>query len=78
MLDHGGARLRTPGDGAQASIRDSLLDQGRIAAAAKKFFDGLNYSNQRRLVTPIEAIKSPEARERRIAKTVEQLSEGRA
>jgi hypothetical protein len=47
-------------------------------AGAKKFFDGLNYSNKRRLVTAIEAIKSPEVRERRIGKTVEQLSEGRA
>ena len=47
-------------------------------ASAKKFFDGLNYSNKRRLVTAIETIKSPEARERRIGKTVEQLSEGRA
>ena len=47
-------------------------------AGAKKFFDGLNYSNKRRLVTAIETIKSPEARERRIGKTVEQLSEGRA
>jgi hypothetical protein len=47
-------------------------------AGAKKFFDGLTYSNKRRLVLAIEAIKSPEARERRIAKTVEQLGEGRA
>lgn len=47
-------------------------------AGAKKFFDGLNYSNKRRLVTAIETIKSREARQRRIGKTVELLSEGRA
>lgn len=47
-------------------------------AGAKKFFEGLNYSNRRRLVMAIEALKSPEARERRIGKTVEQLGEGRA
>jgi hypothetical protein len=47
-------------------------------AGAKKFFEGLNYSSRRRLVMAIEALKSPEARERRIGKTVEQLGEGRA
>ena len=45
---------------------------------AKRFFDGLTYSNKRRLVTAIEAIKSPETRQRRIAKTIDQLKEGRA
>jgi uncharacterized protein YdeI (YjbR/CyaY-like superfamily) len=42
------------------------------------FFDRLNYSNKRRLVIPIEAAKAAETRERRIAKTVEQLRAGRA
>jgi hypothetical protein len=45
---------------------------------AKQFFETLNYSTKRRLVMAIETIKSPEARLRRIEKTVEQLSEGRA
>src|ERR1700693_1899343 len=44
---------------------------------AKRLFDTLTYSNKRRLVIAIEAIKSPEVRERRIGKTVEQLREGR-
>ncbi len=44
---------------------------------AKQFFESVNYSNKRRLVTAIEAIKSPEARHRRIEKTIEQLREGR-
>jgi len=44
---------------------------------AKTFFDGLSYSNKRRLVSNIEGAKTAETRERRIAKTVEQLSEGR-
>ena len=48
------------------------------SAGAKKFFDGLNYSNKRRLVEPIQAIKSAEARVRRIAKTIERLGEGKA
>jgi len=47
-------------------------------ADAKRSFDGLTYSNKRRLVISIEAIKSPETRQRRIAKTIDQLKEGRA
>lgn len=62
----------------EVAIPPDLASALARAAGAKKFFDGLNYSNQRRLVIAIEAIKSPEARERRIGKTVEQLSEGRA
>jgi Bacteriocin-protection, YdeI or OmpD-Associated/Domain of unknown function (DUF1905) len=45
---------------------------------AKRFFDGLTYSNRRRLVIAIEAIKSPETRQRRIEKTIDQLKDGRA
>jgi len=58
-----------PPDFAAALARD---------ARAKTFFDRLNYSNKRRLVIPIEAAKAAETRERRIAKTVEQLRAGRA
>jgi hypothetical protein len=47
-------------------------------ADAKRFFEALTYSNKRRLVTAIETIKSPETRQRRIAKTIDQLKEGRA
>jgi hypothetical protein len=68
-LDTEPREVSIPPDLAAALARD---------ARAKKFFDGLNYSNKRRLVIPIEATKSPETRERRIAKTVEQLREGRA
>lgn len=50
----------------------------RTNADAKRSFDGLTYSNKRRLVIAIEAIKSPETRQRRIAKTIDQLKEGRA
>jgi uncharacterized protein YdeI (YjbR/CyaY-like superfamily) len=47
-------------------------------ADARRSFEGLTYSNKRRLVTAIEAIKSPETRQRRIEKTIDQLKEGRA
>jgi hypothetical protein len=50
----------------------------RSNADAKRSFDGLTYSNRRRLVIAIEAIKSPETRQRRIAKTIDQLKDGRA
>jgi len=46
-------------------------------ARSKSFFDGLSYSNKRRLVIPIEDAKAADTRERRLAKTVDQLSEGR-
>jgi uncharacterized protein YdeI (YjbR/CyaY-like superfamily) len=47
-------------------------------ADAKRSLAALTYSNQRRLVSAIEAIKSPETRQRRIEKTIDQLKEGRA
>lgn len=58
-----------PPDFAQALARN---------AKATKFFEGLNYSNKRRLVEPIGAIKGAETRQRRIEKTVDMLSEGKS
>ena len=46
-------------------------------AAARRFFDGLSYSNQRRFVDSIEGAKTAKTRERRIAKSVESLGQGR-
>lgn len=45
---------------------------------ARRFFDGLSYSNRRRFVLAIEDAKTEETRRRRIKKTVERLHEGRA
>ena len=45
--------------------------------AAARFFDGLSYSNRLRFVLSVEAARTPETRERRIAKAVETLREGR-
>jgi Bacteriocin-protection, YdeI or OmpD-Associated/Domain of unknown function (DUF1905) len=47
-------------------------------AAAKAFFEGLNYSNRRRIVTPIDEARTPELRERRIAAAVIRLRESRS
>lgn len=43
------------------------------APAARAAFDRLSYSNKRRLVIPIEAIKSAEVRARRVQRTVAEL-----
>jgi hypothetical protein len=45
---------------------------------ARKFFEGLSYSNKRRFVLSIEGAKTPETRQRRIEKAVNQLREGRS
>jgi hypothetical protein len=46
--------------------------------AAKRFFEGLSFSNKQRIVMAIESAKTPETRERRIAKSVSSLREGRS
>ena len=46
--------------------------------AAKRFFEGLSFSNKQRIVIAIEAAKAPETRHRRIAKSVSALREGRS
>jgi len=45
---------------------------------AKRFFDGLSYSQQRWHVMSIEGAKTAETRQRRIAKSIGMLREGRA
>jgi hypothetical protein len=45
--------------------------------AARRFFDGMSYSNKRRFLIPIDEAKTPETRQRRIASTVDRLREGR-
>ncbi len=44
---------------------------------ARRFFDGLSYSNKRRLVISIEDAGTAETRQRRVAKAVATLREGR-
>jgi uncharacterized protein YdeI (YjbR/CyaY-like superfamily) len=46
-------------------------------AKAGRFFDGLSYSNKRRILIPIDAAKTDETRQRRIVKAVGMLSQGR-
>ncbi|MBA4140918.1 MAG: DUF1905 domain-containing protein [Segetibacter sp.] len=44
---------------------------------AKKFFEDLSYSNKQRYVLPIGEAKTEETRQRRINKTINDLSEGK-
>lgn len=46
-------------------------------ADAKRFFDGLSYSHKRRHVLAIEDARKAETRQRRVAKAVSMLREGR-
>jgi len=67
-LDTAPREVTVPADFARALRRD---------AAAKRFFEGLSFSNQQRITISIEAAKAPETRERRVAKAVSSLREGR-
>ena len=44
---------------------------------ARAFFDALSYSNQRWFVLSVEGAKTPETRQRRVAKALAMLREGR-
>ena len=46
-------------------------------ADAQRFFDGLSYTNKKRFVTSIEEAKTTETRQRRLAKAIGLLIEGR-
>jgi hypothetical protein len=46
-------------------------------ADARSFFDGLSYSNKRRIVLSIEEAKTEETRQRRIAKAISDLHAGK-
>ncbi|MGH2629116.1 MAG: YdeI/OmpD-associated family protein, partial [Actinomycetota bacterium] len=61
--------VEVPPDLAEALAKD---------AGADAFFQGLSYSKQRWHVLSVEGAKTPETRQRRIAKSVTMLHEGRA
>jgi hypothetical protein len=65
-LDEAPREVAVPHDFAEALASD---------AEAQRFFDGLSYSNKRRLTLAIEDAKSAETRQRRIAKTIDMLRE---
>jgi hypothetical protein len=67
-LDTEPREVTVPPDFAEALDRD---------VDAKRFFDGLSYSQKQRHVLPIEEAKTTETRQRRIAKALTTLREGR-
>jgi hypothetical protein len=61
----------------EVTVPEDLSDALAGDLDAHRFFETLSYSNKRAIVTPIADAKSPETRERRIARAVERLHEGR-
>lgn len=61
----------------EVSVPTDFLDAFEGDAAAKRFFEGLSYSNKRRVVLPIEEAKTAETRQKRIAKAISTLREGK-
>jgi antitoxin component of MazEF toxin-antitoxin module len=59
-------------------VPDDFQQALDLDPAARQTFAGLSYSNQRRLVIPIETAKAAETRQRRIEKTVALLHEGKS
>ena len=68
-LDTDPREVTVPADFTEALGRD---------ADARRFLDGLSYSNKLRHVLAIDAAKTPETRQPRIANVVSMLREGRA
>ena len=68
VLDDAPREVAVPADFAEALERDAI---------ARQFFEGLSYSNRRRFVLTIEDAKTDQTRQRRIAKAVGMLREGR-
>jgi hypothetical protein len=62
----------------EVTIPPDFADALDHDADARRFFDGLSYSNKRRHVLSIEQAKNAETRQRRIEKAVSMLREGRA
>lgn len=58
-------------------VPEDLLSALNEDAAAKSFFEGLSYSNKRRIVMNVEQAKTAETRQRRIGKYIESLREGK-
>jgi Bacteriocin-protection, YdeI or OmpD-Associated/Domain of unknown function (DUF1905) len=61
----------------EVSVPPDFLEALDRDADARRFFDGLSYSNKQRIVLSIEGAKTDETRQRRIGKAVGTLREGR-
>jgi hypothetical protein len=61
----------------EVAIPADLAKALRKDPAAHKAFDDLSYSNKKRHVLSIEGAKTPETRERRISKVIDELTASR-
>jgi len=61
----------------EVTIPDDLKAAFKGEAAAKKFFDGMSYTNRNACVTWLESAKKAETREARVVKAIEMLNEGK-
>jgi hypothetical protein len=61
----------------EVTVPGALADALDAEPRARRFFDGLSHSQQRWYVEPIEQAKTAETRQRRVAKAVGKLREGR-
>ena len=61
----------------EVSVPSDLAAELERDAKARDFFETLSYSQRKWYVLPIEQAKTDETRQRRIAKSVEALREGR-
>ncbi|HEV8192848.1 MAG TPA: YdeI/OmpD-associated family protein [Ktedonobacterales bacterium] len=61
----------------EVTVPQDFTDALDRDANAKRSFEGLSYSNKRRLVLSVEDAKTPETRQRRIDKAVSTLHEGK-
>jgi hypothetical protein len=55
------------------TVPDDLAHAFDQDPGARRTFDSLSYSHQRRLVLAVTGAKTPQTRQRRIAKTIDQL-----
>ena len=61
----------------EVNVPHDFLEALDRDADARRFFEGLSYSNKQRIVLTIEGAKTTETRQRRIAKAIGTLHEGR-
>jgi hypothetical protein len=61
----------------EVTVPDDLAAALKNEATARKFFDGMSYTNKSACVSWIESAKKAETREARVAKAVTMLTEGK-
>ena len=61
----------------EVMVPDDLAAALDTDQQARAFFEGLSYSNRRRIVLSVQGAKAADTRQRRISRTVESLREGK-